>query len=256
MIGPSSLSFANQKEMVVNSTLLQVLESDTCKAHGEFRIVHINFIEESNLNGKIGVDISSVFFKIGRGIVGEGSVDKFRIDDLSEKKLFPNIIKCLDGNDETENLLIELNNHHLDSFYEVGLNGTSIGIVSHDHSNFKNHKETKTKNTFLIVTGADACESQGAYRLVNVNYKEGNNGNDLTEVDIASFFFKIDPKMNHEMVGTGSTEFKFESSVIGSDHEFAVINPIDCNDFSTWADEKFKFTLNDKGQANLDLPPI
>lgn len=249
--GTPTLSSANQKEFKVNNTLLQFIEGGECDADGTFRIIHVVFKGGKNVNVISDVKISTVLFKIDNGVVGEGSVDKFKIIYPQKEVFINNKIKCSEGTSKIEPLALKLDDQKFDSHSEIRIDGESLGMVTSDNSNFKVYSETKTKNTFLIITGADACDSEGAFRLVHVNNKEEDNGKVMTEVDIVSAFFTT-----YEIVGKALTEVKFENDIIDFQKKIPVNNPIDCFDSTIWSDEEFDFTINPSGQGNLNLPPI
>ena len=242
-------TFANVEDIQANYTLVDVIEADVCNADGAFRMVQVNFEEIDSDITLSEIEISSVFFKFGEGVVGESSVE-IKLENKTSNQTKNKII-CLDGRIKLEPLIIEINNQQSNSSYEIKINEKSLGIVNPDDSDFSYQIRSEENKNYLIVTGSDACYSQGAFRYVNLNFKE-TDYTIKSEIDISSVFFNV---TSLDLVGYGTFADYLENTKETLPLEFKVENVIDCPDYPLGADEQFNFTLN-AVERYLHLPPI
>ena len=116
-------------------------------------------------------------------------------------------------------------------------------------------KETEQNFTYRIITGSDACGSFGAYRTIQMNFKELEDNEVESSITIDSVFFNSDLGK----VGEGQITKKIVRNNNGSSEQIPLQNSIQCVPTKTpsAAEEKFDFFLNLKEKSGYpDLPPI
>lgn len=114
-------------------------------------------------------------------------------------------------------------------------------------------EETEQSFTYRIITGGDACHSFGAYRTVQINFKELENDEVESSITIDSVFFNSDLGV----VGNGQIYQKVVRNITEDYLQLPLQNNVNCINGTLEADEKFTFFLNIKEKSGYpDLPPI
>jgi hypothetical protein len=114
-------------------------------------------------------------------------------------------------------------------------------------------EEIEQSFTYRIITGGDACNSFGAYRTVQINFKELENDEVESSLTIESVFFNSDLGV----VGNGQIYQKVVRNIAEDYVQLPLQNNVNCVNGTLEADEKFTFFLNIKEKSGYpDLPPI
>jgi len=283
----SMSGFAEDQDLPTNNTFigLNSLQSPSCGGEFEFRTIQVTPNNTDKNNADFSIKVSSLFFNVTQGVLGSGFTDT-KITNLSQPYDANYMVKCYDisGDSKMENKLsIIKGDEKINSLYKIKINGSSIGQVTPTSLYFDSQKPTEKNSSFLIITGSDACGSYGAYRMVNVNFKESSDQQWTSEIDIYSLFFdkatnKTTGLTSYPILGNGTISSSIEGSVElysnntksyviqnswglteekNLDEEIKLDNDIKCKDEkSQLTDEKFGITIKGDGGPNLNLPPI
>ena len=290
------LSFAEEKVPPPNNTFIDINSLDSgshlCGAEFEFRTIQVKPNRTDKNNVDFDITTSSLFFSVTQGVLGNGFDNDAKTTNSSLPVNENFTVRCYDGSDDTTKekpkFSIKKEDENLNSFYEIEIDNKSLGLVTPASFNFDSQKSTENNSSFLIVTGSDACGSYGAYRMVNVNFKESSDEEWISEIDVYSLFFnkttdKTTGKITYPLLGNGIIYNTLEGSVkqyqnntksyiidnswglikevpgekIDLDKEIKLDNNINCKDEkSELTDEKFGITIRGDGTPNLNLPPI
>jgi len=267
----SMSSFAEDQDLPTNNTFIDLnsLKSPSCGGEFEFRTVQVTPNNTDKNNADISIRVSSLFFNVTQGVLGSG-VTETKITNLSQPYDAKYTVKCYDvsGDTKKENQLsITRDGEKINSLYKIKINDTYLGQVTPTFY-FGSQKTTEKNSSFLIITGSDACDSYGAYRMVNVNFKKTSDQDWTSEIDIYSLFFnkttnKITGVTSYPVLGNGTIStyiIQNSGGLTGEtdlDKEIGLDNNIKCKDEkSELTDEKFGITIKGDGTPNLNLPPI
>lgn len=263
------LASAEDNDKFPNNNFIELQSSDSkklsCGAEFEFSVVQVlpNSIDKNHVD--FGIKTTSLFFNLTKGVIGQ-SID----NDTKTSNFISNIDVnsiCYYGSNFTNAGKKTIGIKDVaNKSYEIQLDNKTLGFVtSTPYSN--SEKFAENNSSFLIVTGSDACGSYGAYRMVNVNFKEFKEFNEfddpkwVSEIDVYSLFFnkttnKTTGLTTYPVVGNGTISNSFEGFGKLGD-EIKLDNNIQCEDKnSDLTNEQFGITINDKGTPNLNLPPI
>ncbi len=257
--------FAAENETPTNNVFIDVEFDDPdrqwCGADGEFRITKVIPRQQQNNNVDFEITIFSVFVNLSNGVVGEGFTQEPRNVHLDAPTDIQYNILCYDNLENSQNdqkrILIEKDTLNSNSLYSVKINNKNLGSVTFNTDYVETSNIIEKNSSFLIVTGSDACNSYGSFRMVSINHKEFNTKTDY-EIDISSLFFnKISISENgithnaYDVVGSGIISYNVSNLTekIHLDNKITCVNVGD-------AEEQFELKINEDGQGALNLPPI
>ena len=256
--------FAAEDEFRANNVFIDVefygLDNPQCGADGEFRVIQVIPRQQQNNEVDFEIVIFSVLVNLSNGVVGQGFTQTPQSVDLnSPSDLYYNIL-CYDSLKNSQNIqkriLIEKEDPNSNLFYDVKINDKKLGSVAANFDYLQTSNIIEKNSNFLIVTGADACNSYGSFRMVNINHEPNTKTN--YEIDVSSLFFnKVSITENGKTKNTFAIVGSGIISYTASDPAKKIVldNNINCLNIGD-AKEKFELTLNEDGQASLNLPPI
>ena len=255
--------FANEDEFRANNVFIDAefgLDIPWCGADNEFRVIQVIPKQQQNNDVNFEIVVFSVLVNLSNGIVGEGFTQNLQTVELNNPGDLNYNILCYDSLENPQNIqkriLIEKENLNSNLFYTVKINDEKLGSVTANFDYLQPSKVIEKNSNFLIITGADACNSYGSFRMVNINHEYDAKTN--YEIDISSLFFN-----KTSITENGKTQNGF--SIVGSGiisyntndptEKILLDNNITCLNIGD-AKEKFELTINVDGQASLNLPPI
>lgn len=255
--------FANEDEFRANNVFIDVefdIDNPRCGENGEFRVIQIIPRPQQNNDVNFEIVVFSVLVNLSNGVVGEGFTQIPQTVELNNPGDLHYNILCYDDLETPQNvqkrILIEKENPNSDLFYDVKINDKKVGSIAANFDYSQTSKVIEKNSNFLIVTGADACNSYGSFRMVNINHESNTKTN--YEIDVSSLFFnKTSITQNGKthntfsIVGSGTISYN-ASDPTG---EILLDNNITCLNIGD-AKEKFELAINVDGQASLNLPPI
>ena len=256
--------FAIETESQTNNVFIDVqfdgTDNQWCGADGEFRTIHIiPRLQKNDVDFEIAV--FSKFVSMSDGVVGEGFTQSPQIAKMNAPTDINYNIVCYDNLEHSQNvpqrILIEKDGLDSNSVYFVKINEKNLGSLTMDLNYLNSDSRVESNSSFLIVTGADACNSYGSFRMVNINHKESDAKTNY-EVDVSSLFFNkvstTENGLNHNVfniVGSGNISYNISDSA----EKINLDNKITCKNIGD-AEEKFELAINENGQGVLNLPPI
>ena len=255
--------FANEDEFRANNVFIDAefgLDNPRCGADNEFRVIQIIPRQQQNNDVNFEIVVFSVLVNLSNGIVGEGFTQHLQTVEINNPGDLNYNILCYDDLETPQNIqkriLIEKENLNSNLFYTVKINDKKLGSVTANFDYLQTSNVIEKNSNFLIVTGADACNSYGSFRMVNMHHESNTKTN--YEIDVSSLFFN-----KTSITENGKTHNTF--SIVGSGAisynandptgEILLDNNITCLNIGD-AKEKFGLTINVDGQASLNLPPI
>ena len=256
--------FATEDEIPTNNVFIDVefygLDNPRCGADGEFRVIQVIPKQQQNNDVNFEIVVFSVLVNLSNGVVGQGFTQTPQAVDLNNSVDVYYNISCYDNLENSQNvqkrILIEKENPNSNLFYGVKINDKKLGSVVANFDYLQTSKVIEKNSNFLIVTGADACNSYGSFRMVNINHDPNTKTN--YEIDVSSLFFnKVSLTENGKtndtfnIVGSGIISYNVNDPA----GKIVLDNNITCLNIGD-AKEKFELTLNKDGHASLNLPPI